>query len=181
MDRAPPAQSTGHKYFIHTFGCQMNSADSERMAGALEASGYKCTTDPSTADVLIYNTCSIRQKAENKVYSALGRQAQRKRQHFKNVKIVVAGCVAQQEGKALLRRVPEVDVVMGPQHASRIVSFIEEADHGQVRSFMIAAVLLVPYSMRAARHGPGIDCAAHFVPHGYARPCVPVERHGFEV
>jgi hypothetical protein len=91
---------------------QMNMADSERMAGVLESIGYSCTEDASDADVLIYNTCSIREKAETKVYSALGRQAKRKRQHG-NLKIVVAGCVAKQEGEQLLRRVPEVDLVMG--------------------------------------------------------------------
>ena len=132
MERDAPAQCTGGAFYIHTFGCQMNSADSERMAGALEADGYQCTTDASKADVLIYNTCSIREKAENKVYSALGRQAQRKRQHFGDVKIVVAGCVAQQEGQALLRRVPEVDIVMGPQHANQIASLLDQADDGQV-------------------------------------------------
>lgn len=134
MQREPPANGQGRKFFVHTFGCQMNLADSERMAGALEASGYECTTDPSAAEILIYNTCSIREKAENKVYSALGRQAKRKRDHFGDVKIVVAGCVAQQEGQALLRRVPEVDVVMGPQHANQIVSLVEQADAGQVSS-----------------------------------------------
>lgn len=64
----------GRRYHIHTFGCQMNLADSERMAGALEAAGFACSPDPSDADVLIYNTCSIRDKAEQKVYSALGKQ-----------------------------------------------------------------------------------------------------------
>ena len=66
------------------------------------------------------------------MYSALGRQAKRKRQHFNDVKIVVAGCVAQQEGKQLLRRVPEVDVVMGPQHANQIHNLVSEAETGQV-------------------------------------------------
>lgn len=75
--------------------------------------------DADTADVLVYNTCSIREKAENKVYSALGPQAKRKRSKGKDLKIVVAGCVAQQEGEALLRRVPEVDIVMGPQFANK--------------------------------------------------------------
>ena len=103
----------GRRYHIHTFGCQMNLADSERMAGALEAAGYDCAPDAADADVLIYNTCSIREKAEVKVYSALGKQAKRKRARMGDVKIVVAGCVAQQEGETLLRRVPEVDLVMG--------------------------------------------------------------------
>lgn len=62
------------RYHIHTFGCQMNLADSERMAGVLEDAGYTCAADASKADVIIYNTCSIRDKAEHKVYSAMGRQ-----------------------------------------------------------------------------------------------------------
>lgn len=69
----------------------MNMADSERMAGALEAKGYTCTEEPSDASILIYNTCSIREKAEVKVYSALGRQAKRKRDHMRDMKIIVRG------------------------------------------------------------------------------------------
>jgi tRNA-2-methylthio-N6-dimethylallyladenosine synthase len=108
----------------------MNSADSERMAGSLEAVGYSCVEEPGDADVLIYNTCSIREKAELKLYSALGRQAKRKRQHMGDLQIVVAGCVAAQEGEALLRRVPEIDVVMGPHHANRIAHLLERAAAG---------------------------------------------------
>ena len=97
MDRASPlVERSGRRYHIRTYGCQMNLADSERMAGVLEAGGYTCTTDAKEADVLVYNTCSIREKAESKVYSALGLQAKRKRQHIGDLKIVVAGCVAQQ-------------------------------------------------------------------------------------
>ena len=108
----------------------MNLADSERMAGVLESLGYSCAEEPSSADVLIYNTCSIREKAELKLYSALGRQAKRKRQHMGEVKIVVAGCVAAQEGEALLRRVPELDLVMGPHHANRLGELLERVDQG---------------------------------------------------
>lgn len=75
LARPPPAgQNNGKQYHIHTFGCQMNLADSERMAGVLDTAGYCCTENANDADVLIYNTCSIRDKAEQKVYSALGRQ-----------------------------------------------------------------------------------------------------------
>eukprot|EP00466_Bigelowiella_natans_P000171 jgi/Bigna1/56990/fgenesh1_pm.1_\ len=119
------------KFHIHTFGCQMNLADSERMAGVLESVGYECTDEASKADILVYNTCSIREKAENKVYSALGSQAKRKRQHMGDLKIIVAGCVAQQEGQQLLRRVPEVDIVMGPQHANRISQLLEQNRDGE--------------------------------------------------
>ena len=83
LTRAPLSQQhsggsgTGRQYHIHTFGCQMNLADSERMAGSLEAAGYTCAADISDADVIVYNTCSIRDKAEQKVYSALGKQVMR--------------------------------------------------------------------------------------------------------
>lgn len=101
------------KYHIITFGCQMNKADSERMAGVLEDMGYSSTEDVNEAQLVLYNTCSIRDNAEQKVYSYLGRQAKRKHNE-PGLTLVVAGCVAQQEGEKLLRRVPEIDLVMGP-------------------------------------------------------------------
>ncbi|KAK9857174.1 hypothetical protein WJX84_005515, partial [Apatococcus fuscideae] len=130
MARPPPAHSNGQRYHIHTFGCQMNLADSERIAGALDAQGYSCAEDASDANILIYNTCSIRDKAEQKVYSALGRQAKRKRANMGDLKLVLAGCVASQEGAALLRRIPELDLVMGPHHANRIHQLLEQVDQG---------------------------------------------------
>ena len=81
----------------------MNKADSERMAGILETMGYREATAELDADLVLYNTCTIRDNAEQKVYSYLGRQAQRKRDN-PNLTLVVAGCVAQQEGESLLRR-----------------------------------------------------------------------------
>ncbi|MXY63458.1 MAG: tRNA (N6-isopentenyl adenosine(37)-C2)-methylthiotransferase MiaB, partial [Synechococcus sp. SB0665_bin_28] len=129
---APAAHpsSTGRRYAITTFGCQMNKADSERMAGILEAMGYRHEDNELAADLVIYNTCSIRDNAEQKVYSYLGRQVQRKR-HNPHLTLVVAGCVAQQEGESLLRRVPELDLVMGPQHANRLGSLLEQVESGQ--------------------------------------------------
>jgi tRNA-2-methylthio-N6-dimethylallyladenosine synthase len=112
-------------YHIITFGCQMNKADSERMAGILENLGMTHTDDPNQADLVLYNTCSIRDNAEQKVYSYLGRQAKRK-QTEPELTLVVAGCVAQQEGEQLLRRVPELDLVMGPQHANRLDQLLEQ-------------------------------------------------------
>jgi tRNA-2-methylthio-N6-dimethylallyladenosine synthase len=106
----------------------MNLADSERMAGSLEAEGYSCTEDASEASVIVLNTCSIREKAETKVYSALGVQAKRKRASMRDLTLVVAGCVAQQEGEALLRRVPELDLVLGPQHANRLGALLERVE-----------------------------------------------------
>jgi tRNA-2-methylthio-N6-dimethylallyladenosine synthase len=107
----------------------MNKADSERMAGILEARGYVPGFDEHSADLVLYNTCSIRDNAEQKVYSYLGRQAIRKRAN-PHLILVVAGCVAQQEGEALLRRVPELDLVMGPQHANRLGTLLEQVDTG---------------------------------------------------
>ena len=117
-------------YWITTFGCQMNKADSERMAGILESMGYREAEAELDADLVLYNTCTIRDNAEQKVYSYLGRQAQRKRTN-PNLTLVVAGCVAQQEGESLLRRVPELDLVMGPQHANRLETLLRKVDSGQ--------------------------------------------------
>lgn len=117
------------RYHITTFGCQMNKADSERMAGIFEAMGLAWAEDPNEADVVLYNTCTIRDNAEQKVYSYLGRQAKRK--HEKpDLTLIVAGCVAQQEGEALLRRVPELDLVMGPQHANRLQDLLTQVWDG---------------------------------------------------
>ena len=116
-------------YHITTFGCQMNKADSERMAGVLEDMGFEWSEDPNNADVILYNTCTIRDNAEQKVYSYLGRQAKRKHEQ-PDLTLIVAGCVAQQEGEALLRRVPELDLVMGPQHANRLKDLLESVFDG---------------------------------------------------
>jgi tRNA-2-methylthio-N6-dimethylallyladenosine synthase len=121
--------TTKRHYHIITFGCQMNKADSERMAGILEDMGFEWSEDPNQADLILYNTCTIRDNAEQKVYSYLGRQAKRK-QEEPDLTLIVAGCVAQQEGAALLRRVPELDLVMGPQHANRLKDLLESVFAG---------------------------------------------------
>ena len=121
--------NTSKKYNIITFGCQMNKADSERMAGVLENMGFEASEDPNLADLVLYNTCTIRDNAEQKVYSYLGRQAKRKHEQ-PNLTLVVAGCVAQQEGEKLLRRVPELDLVMGPQHANRLEDLLQQVFDG---------------------------------------------------
>lgn len=121
--------TAARRYHITTFGCQMNKADSERMAGILDEMGLEWSEDPNQADVILYNTCTIRDNAEQKVYSYLGRQAKRK-QEQPDLTLIVAGCVAQQEGEALLRRVPELDLVMGPQYANRLRDLLEQVFAG---------------------------------------------------
>jgi tRNA-2-methylthio-N6-dimethylallyladenosine synthase len=117
------------RYHITTFGCQMNKADSERMAGVLETMGYEYEEEAEQADLVLYNTCTIRDNAEQKVYSYLGKQAARKRSK-PDLTLIVAGCVAQQEGEQLLRRVPELDLVMGPQYANQLESLLAQVLNG---------------------------------------------------
>lgn len=121
--------NSSRRYHITTFGCQMNKADSERMAGILEGLGFQWAEAPDEADLVLYNTCTIRDNAEQKVYSYLGKQAKRK-QAQPELTLVVAGCVAQQEGEALLQRVPELDLIMGPQHANRLGDLLEHVFNG---------------------------------------------------
>ena len=101
--------------YIHTFGCQMNVHDSEKMLGILEKQGYVPTHEPAEADLIIFNTCSIRQKAEQKFFSELGRLKALKKTR-PGLKIAVAGCTARQEGGNIFRRAPHVDFVFGPQN-----------------------------------------------------------------
>ncbi|MEM6445941.1 MAG: tRNA (N6-isopentenyl adenosine(37)-C2)-methylthiotransferase MiaB [Cyanobacteria bacterium P01_D01_bin.123] len=117
------------RYHIVTFGCQMNKADSERMAGVLESLGYDWVENEFQADLVLYNTCSIRDNAEQKVYSYIGRQAKRKQQN-PSLTLGIAGCVAQQEGEKLMRRVPELDLVMGPQHVNRLADLLAQVEAG---------------------------------------------------
>lgn len=120
-------------YKLETMGCQMNMADSERIEGQLQSLGIRPIMAEEEGlikpDVVVLNTCSIREHAESKVYSYLGPYAKRKREG-EDVVIVVAGCVAQQEGETLLRKVPEVDLVMGPQYANRIADLLEDVSNG---------------------------------------------------
>ncbi|MDR0458184.1 MAG: tRNA (N6-isopentenyl adenosine(37)-C2)-methylthiotransferase MiaB [Burkholderiaceae bacterium] len=105
------------KVFIKTFGCQMNEYDSAKMADVLAASGYAPTGDPEQADLILFNTCSVREKAQEKVFSDLGRVRHLKR---KGALIGVGGCVASQEGAEIVRRAPYVDLVFGPQTLHRL-------------------------------------------------------------
>ncbi|MFP7671789.1 tRNA (N6-isopentenyl adenosine(37)-C2)-methylthiotransferase MiaB [Marivita sp. S0852] len=107
------------KLFIKTYGCQMNVYDSERMAEALGGQGYVETSDPADADMILMNTCHIREKAAEKVYSELGRYKKFKAAK-PDLKIGVAGCVAQAEGPEIMRRQPMVDLVVGPQSYHRL-------------------------------------------------------------
>ena len=118
------------KLHIKTFGCQMNVYDSQRMADVLAPLGYGVTDSAETADMIILNTCHIREKASEKLYSELGRykisQDQRRAQGS-DILIAVAGCVAQAEGAEIMRRAPHVDIVLGPQTYHRLPEMVAQA------------------------------------------------------
>ncbi|PVE24819.1 tRNA (N6-isopentenyl adenosine(37)-C2)-methylthiotransferase MiaB [Microvirga sp. KLBC 81] len=118
------------KVFVKSYGCQMNVYDAERMADMLTTEGYSETKAVEEADLVILNTCHIREKAAEKVYSELGRVRELKKERQtqgQETKIVVAGCVAQAEGKEILRRAPAVDVVVGPQNYHNLPELLRKA------------------------------------------------------
>ena len=117
------------KLYIKTYGCQMNVYDSERMVEALGGSGYVETQTPDDADMILLNTCHIREKAAEKVYSELGRYKTLKSEN-PDLKIGVAGCVAQAEGEEIMRRQPMVDLVVGPQSYHRLPELEVKAGAG---------------------------------------------------
>ena len=126
--------SNSRKVFIKTYGCQMNVYDSTRMSDALARDGYEPTEVLEEADLVLLNTCHIREKAAEKVYSALGRLRDMKKERNKEGRefmIGVAGCVAQAEGEEILRRAPAVDVVIGPQTYHRLPEALRKAKEGQ--------------------------------------------------
>ena len=128
-----PAQGTrevsrGGKVFIKTFGCQMNVYDSQRMSEALSGSGFSETTRIEEADLVLLNTCHIREKAVEKVYSDLGRVREVKEERSASGRatlVAVAGCVAQAEGAEIIARAPFVDLVVGPQSYHRLPELID--------------------------------------------------------
>jgi tRNA-2-methylthio-N6-dimethylallyladenosine synthase len=124
----PKRPSPGKRLFIKTYGCQMNVYDSERMADVLRPLGYGVTDAPDDADLVVLNTCHIREKAAEKVYSELGRikelRAARAEAGGGRMGVVVAGCVAQAEGEEIMRRAPVVDLVVGPQAYHKLPELI---------------------------------------------------------
>jgi tRNA-2-methylthio-N6-dimethylallyladenosine synthase len=111
--------------FIYTFGCQMNVHDSEKMLGLLAEEGYSSSESPENADLIIFNTCAIREKAEHKFYSQLGRVKHLKKKN-KNLKIAIAGCVAQDAKEDIFRTAPFVDYVLGPQNVSLLTQLLSK-------------------------------------------------------
>jgi tRNA-2-methylthio-N6-dimethylallyladenosine synthase len=127
-------------YVIETFGCQMNVHDSERMAGLLEAAGYEPVASAEEADVVVVNTCSVREHAEEKLFTRLGELRRTVNRSGERPLVAVAGCVAQQEGSAILGRAPDVDVIVGTQRIRSLPELIEAG-----RAERRPAIELSPY------------------------------------
>src|SRR6266545_1783220 len=115
------------KYLSETHGCQMNVHDSERMAGLLEQAGYEATADDRDADVIVINTCSVRERAEEKLFTRLGEIRQMGVQEGSRPVVAVTGCVAQQEGSQILQRSTAVDVIVGTQNLKHLPMLVEQA------------------------------------------------------
>lgn len=123
--RYEEGRTVSFRYVVHTFGCQMNVHDSDRMATVLDAAGGARVDRPDDADLVVFNTCSVREKAEQKLRSEVGKLAPLKRSR-PDLVIAVAGCVAQQEGEALLRRVRHLDLVVGPDNIPELPALVLE-------------------------------------------------------
>ena len=133
MSEAKEKNSNARKVYIKTYGCQMNVYDSERMGDSLDAEGYVATQSPDDADLILLNTCHIREKAAEKLYSDLGRLRvmREERDPSKPLTIGVTGCVAQAEGEEILRRAPTVDLVVGPQTYHRLPELLRKVREGK--------------------------------------------------
>jgi tRNA-2-methylthio-N6-dimethylallyladenosine synthase len=138
-------------YQVRTYGCQMNVHDSERLAGLLEASGYRRAAEGTDADVVVFNTCAVRENADNKLYGNLSHLAPRK-QSDPNMQIAVGGCLAQKDRDAVLRRAPWVDVVFGTHNIGSLPALLDRARHNKAAQVEIVEALEeFPSHLPAAR------------------------------
>ncbi len=119
------------RYIIHTLGCQMNKHDSERMAGLLESHGYSPAASDSDADVIVFNTCAVRETADERIYGQVASLKAIKTGGRPEVIIAVGGCVGQRDGERMLRQLPHVDVVFGTHNIDELPSLIESAQDGK--------------------------------------------------
>ena len=122
---ASPATTASFRYLVQTFGCQMNAHDSDRMGGVLRAAGGVAVECADDADLVVFNTCSVREKAEQKLRSEVGKLAPLKSTR-PDLVIAVAGCVAQQEGEKLLARIRHIDLVVGPDNIAELPALVLE-------------------------------------------------------
>ncbi len=140
------------KYYLETYGCQMNYHDSERLSGLLERDGYVRTDDERTADVLVINTCSVRERAEDQLYTRLGEWRDLADERSTGPIVAVTGCVAQQEGERLLKRDSSIDVIVGTQSLKALPQLIRQARERATAQIDIAPHEDVSFPLGVARH-----------------------------
>src|SRR6478609_545104 len=144
-------RSSERTYQVRTYGCQMNVHDSERLAGLLEAAGYRKAAHGADADVVVFNTCAVRENADNKLYGNLSHLAPRK-QADPDMQIAVGGCLAQKDRDAVLRRAPWVDVVFGTHNIGSLPTLLERARHNrEAQVEIVEALQEFPSALPAAR------------------------------
>ncbi|OBK16557.1 tRNA (N6-isopentenyl adenosine(37)-C2)-methylthiotransferase MiaB [Mycobacterium asiaticum] len=146
-----PTAISARTYQVRTYGCQMNVHDSERLAGLLEAAGYQRASDGADADIVVFNTCAVRENADNKLYGNLSHLAPRKRSN-PDMQIAVGGCLAQKDRDTVLRKAPWVDVVFGTHNIGSLPTLLERARHNNEAQVEIAEALQeFPSSLPSAR------------------------------
>ena len=145
------ASQAPRTYQVRTYGCQMNVHDSERLAGLLEAAGYRRAADGAEADVVVFNTCAVRENADNKLYGNLSHLVPRK-QADPNMQIAVGGCLAQKDRDKVLRKAPWVDVVFGTHNIGSLPTLLDRARHNKAAQVEIVEALKeFPSDLPAAR------------------------------
>ncbi len=151
-DRSSGGEGSAGRFYIETWGCQMNVHDSEKLAGSLRAHGYEPVRDPGAADVILLNTCSIREKAQEKVFDELGRLKPLKEAR-PGLVLGVCGCVAQQEGSAIFARAPHVDLVLGTRATGSLPVIVNRLRAGDL----------------SARHACDVELRDDSIHHPYDR------------
>ena len=151
LEAGQDAGRPSRTFAVRTYGCQMNVHDSERLAGLLEAAGYQRAADGADADVVVFNTCAVRENADNKLYGNLSHLAPRK-QADPQMQIAVGGCLAQKDRDAVLRRAPWVDVVFGTHNIGSLPALLDRARHNRTAQVEIVESLQeFPSTLPAAR------------------------------
>ncbi len=170
------------RYLIETFGCQMNFHDSERMAGLLEAAGFEPASGPADADVIVLNTCTVREKAEDKVLSRIGELRVDGRPASQGPVIAVAGCLAQQDGAAMFRRSRAVDVVVGTRAERKLPLLVGEAMRTRSRQIDINPYDDVSFPLGMARRADPVKAYVTIIEgcNDYCAFCVVPHTRGHE-
>ncbi|MGV3148665.1 tRNA (N6-isopentenyl adenosine(37)-C2)-methylthiotransferase MiaB [Rothia nasimurium] len=147
----PVAAPKTRTYEVRTFGCQMNVHDSERMSGLLEASGYVPAEEGTTPDLVVFNTCAVRENADNKLYGNLGQLAPVKREN-EGMQIAVGGCLAQKDQDVILKKAPWVDVVFGTHNIGSLPTLLERARHNnEAQAELLEALEVFPSTLPTKR------------------------------